>query len=57
MRTAINEVNNSDSTFSDSNFMSNIFLGDKNLGVLNQIKNLLININKKKANELNISNE
>jgi hypothetical protein len=56
MRTGINQVNSSDSTSNNSNFISNIFLGSENdndnPGVLSQIRNLLIRINEKKANEL-----
>jgi hypothetical protein len=52
MRAAINQVNSGESNFSDSNFMSNIFLGNDNFGVLGKIRNLLIGMNEKKANEI-----
>lgn len=52
MRTAINQVNNGNLSFSDSSFMSDIFLGSEDLGVLSKIRNLLIDMNEKKANEL-----
>ncbi|MEG4347761.1 hypothetical protein QUB70_31455 [Microcoleus sp. A003_D6] len=52
MQTAINGVKSGDSSFTDSGFMSNIFLSCENSGILVNIRRLLVGMNEKKANEL-----
>ncbi|MCL1466866.1 hypothetical protein [Argonema galeatum] len=52
MQTAINDVKSGGSSFSNSDFMSNIFLGNENYGIIGDIRRLLVDMNEKKANEL-----
>ena len=52
VRLAINQIDNHNNTFSDSEFVNRNFLGDENLGVLGQIRELLARLDNKKFGQL-----
>jgi hypothetical protein len=49
MSLVISQIDHNDLTFSDDRFMNRIFLGDDNLGILSQIRDLLFRLDENKA--------
>lgn len=52
LSTAVAQIDSNDPTFSDSRFVSRVFLKDDNLGILGQIRLLLLRLDEKRSSQI-----